>query len=70
MGKTLEGHRVELLCDNQPAVFAMNRRSFRDRDMMGLIRCIFFLEALLHFELLAVYLPGRKNTLPDDLSRN
>ena len=38
--------------------------------MMHLLRCLFFIEAWFSFELMATYLPGRENTLADDLSRN
>ena len=38
--------------------------------MMHLIRCIFFLEAWLGFEVVATHVPGRENMLADDLSRN
>ena len=69
-GKRWGGSRVQWSCDNQPAVYAVNGRSCRDKDMMTLVRCLFFLEAWFSFELLALHLPGRENTLADDLSRN
>ena len=56
--------------DNQAAVHAVNRRSCRDKDMMRLIRCLFFLEAWFSSELVATHLPGRNNMLADDLSRD
>lgn len=62
--------RVRWWCDNQAAVHAVNKRSCRDRDMMRLVRCLFFLEARFGFELVAAHLPGRENMLADDLSRN
>ena len=61
---------VRWLCDNQPAVHAVCKRSCRDQGMMHLIRCLFFLEAWFGFELVAMHLPGRDNMLADDLSRN
>ena len=69
-GRRWRGHRVRWLCDNQPAVFAVNQRSCRDGQMMGLVRCLFFVEAWFGFEMVASHLPGRENTLADDLSRN
>ena len=38
--------------------------------MMNLIRCLFFVEAWFGFELAAAHLPGRDNTLADDICRN
>ena len=35
-----------------------------------LVQCLFFLEVWFEFELTATHLPGRMNTLADDLSRN
>lgn len=61
---------MQWLCDNQPAVHTMSKRSCRDQDMMHLIRCLFFLEAWFGFELVADHLPGRENMLADYLSRN
>ena len=69
-GKHWRSSRVQWLCDNQAAVHAVRNRSCRDQTMMRLIRCLFFLEAWFGFELVAAYLPGRTNTLADDLSRN
>ena len=59
------GSRVWWLCDNQSAVHAVCKRSCRDRNMMQLIRCLFFLEAWFGFELIATDLPEHA-----DLSRN
>ena len=69
-GRRWRGARVRLRCDNQAAVYAVSRRSCRDRGMMHLVRCLFFLEAWHNFELVATHLPGRENMLADDLSRN
>ena len=69
-GSRWRGSRVQWLCDNQAAVYAVTGRSCRDQPMMHLIRCLFFLEAWFGFELTATHLPGRENTLADDLSRN
>ena len=69
-GERWRGSRVQWLCDNQPAVHAVCKRSCRDQSMMHLIRCLFFLEAWFCFEMIATHLPGRENMLADDLSRN
>ena len=69
-GRRWKGHRVRWFCDNQAAVFAWNARFCRDRSMMNLMRCLFFVEAWFEFETVAAHLPGRENSLADDLSRN
>ena len=69
-GRRWRGHRVQWLCDNQPAVFAVNQRSCRDGQMMSLVRCLFLVEVWFGFEVVASHLPGRENTLEDDLSHN
>ena len=69
-GPNWSGLHVRCLCDNQAVVFAINRRSVRDSDMMRLIRCLFFIEATHKFSLSASHLPGRLNTAADCLSRN
>ena len=42
---------MQWFCDNQPAVFAVNRRSCQDGQIMGLIRCLFFVEVWFSFEM-------------------
>ena len=37
---------------------------------MRLLRCLFFIEAWFDFRVMATYLPGTKNDLADDLSRD
>ena len=37
---------------------------------MHLLRSLFFIEAHYQFELMASYIPGKANTLTDDLSQN
>ena len=62
------GTCVQWFCDNQAAVHAVSSRSCRDAQMMCLVRCRFFFEALFDFQLIAAYLPGVQNDLADDLS--
>ena len=69
-GERWRRKRVQWYCDNQAAVIAVMNRSCRDRSLMHLVRCLFFLEAWYEFELTASYLPGVENSLADDLSRN
>lgn len=69
-GSEWRGQRVLWRCDNMAAVHAVLSRSCRDRSLMHLVRCLFFIEAHYQFELVASYLPGEANMLADDLSRN
>ena len=69
-GPGWKGKWVRWRCDNQAAVGAVASRSCRDKSMMQLTRCLFFLEACCQFELMTEYLPGDQSALADDLSRN
>ena len=64
------GSQVKCWCDNEAAVWAIQRQSCRDPALMHLLRCVFFLEAHYQFELVAVHIAGVRNDLADDLSRN
>ena len=69
-GARWKGRKVRWQCDNQAAVHAARSRTCRDQAMMHLIRGLVFFEARFSFELVATYLPGRENSLADDLSRD
>lgn len=61
---------IQFQSDNQAVVAVLASRSCRDMDLMHLLRCLFFFEAEFQFNLVAVHIPGRLNTLADNLSRN
>ena len=69
-GKTWKGSKVVAYCDNSVVVAVVNRRYCRDKIMMQLLRCLFFVEAYLQFEISASHIAGLHNELADDLSRN
>ena len=69
-GPLLHGKRVTSNCDNSAVVSVLNSRYSRDRDLMQLLRCLFFLEASYQFYLSANHIPGVLNDCADDLSRN
>ena len=48
-GHEWAGRRVVSNCDNQAVVAVLNSRDSREKDLMQLLRCLFFLEA--HFQL-------------------
>ena len=69
-GTYWKGHRVQAFCDNTAAVAAINNRTSKDRHMMHMLRCLFFIEAYHQFQLTACHISGTSNKLADNLSRN
>ena len=69
-GKAWEGQVVCCRCDNEAVVAGLNRRTFRDQDLMHLLRCLSFFEAMFSFSAIASHISGVQNYLADDLSRN
>ena len=69
-GHEWAGKWVVSNCDNQAVVAVLNSRYSREKDLMQLLRCLFFLEAHFQFQLSAYHLPGILNDCADDLSRN
>ena len=57
-------------CDNGAIVDVVNSGYSRDRDMMHLLHCLFFISEHHHFLIEAVHLPGKRNNAADALSRN
>ncbi len=64
------GKNARGLCDNQAAVQVVASRTCRDKPLMHLLRCLFFLEAHFQCSLVLAHIPGVQNALADDLSRN
>ena len=69
-GPEWRGQHVQGKCDNQAAVQVVAARLCRDRGLMHLLRCLFFLEAHYQCSFSLVHIPGVHNSLADDLSRN
>ena len=69
-GPQLAGIRILSNCDNSAVVSVLNSRTSKDKDMMQLLRCLFFVEAYFQFHLEARHIPGISNECADDLSRN
>ena len=57
-------------CDNQGVVAVINTRSSHDKDIMHLLRVLFFFEAHFDFMTKAVHIPGAENKTADDVSHN
>ena len=62
-------NRVVVHCDNQAAVCVVNVGYSRDKDMMHLMRCLFFIRAYWGIDLWAVHIPGEQNVAADAISR-
>ena len=70
-GRRWQAQKVLCHCDNQAVVVAALRsRSSKQPQLMHMLRCLFFVEALYGFELSASYIPTKANDLADDISRN
>ena len=69
-GKEWKGKQVISQCDNQAVVAVLSSRYSKEKDLMQLLRCLFFLEAFYSCQITATHLPGVLNGYADDLSRN
>lgn len=67
-GRAWTGLHIRCLCD-EAVVAVLNSRCSIDRDLMHLLRCLFFFEAQFQFNLTAAHIPGILKTLADALSR-
>jgi hypothetical protein len=68
-GNEWGGKRILIQCDNATVVCAVNSGSSRNKDMMSLIRHLFFVAAERTFDVRLVHIPGLDNIGPDRLSR-
>lgn len=68
-GPALRGSRFILHCDNSNSVLAINSGRSRKLSMLLCLREIWFLSAFYNFEISAIHVPGRHNSLADHLSR-
>ena len=68
-GPTLRGRRFILHCDNSNSIQALNSGRSRTLGMQLCLREIWFLSSLYDFEMSAIHIPCRQNSLADHLSR-
>ena len=68
-GSSLQGLKVQIYCDNEPAVKVLNSGRTKDPFMASCIREIWLLVSMFSFQLRAVHLPGEENRVPDWLLR-
>ena len=69
-GSQWAGERIRCYSDNAAVVFAINRGTARDQQLMRILRSLFFFCATFDITLAAQHLPGVRNTSADALSRN
>ncbi len=69
-GESWRGCQVVCHCDNQAVVADLKSKSSRHREMMHLLRCVVFVEAIFGCIVSLVYINTKSNHLADDLSRN
>ena len=69
-GREWAGLHLHCSCDNEAVVHVVASRYSRSSDVMHLLRCLFFFEAHYAMHISASHVPGRNNSLADDLSRN
>ena len=69
-GKWWSGKRVECHCDNMAVVAVVNSGRAKDKIMMHMLRCMFFVAAYHDIHIHATHIPGVENTAADALSRN
>ena len=68
-GKSLQGLRLQIYCDNSAAVDVINSSKTRDPFMASCLRELWLEVSTYCFELRAVHLPGEDNRVADWLSR-
>ncbi len=64
------GQRICCLCDNMAVVFAVNKGSAKDPQLMRLLRTLFFICARFTITVSAGHIAGDLNSSADALSRN
>ena len=69
-GRRWSGSLVVVHCDNQAVVTIVNSGYSKDKDIMHMMRCLFFIRAHWDFQLLAEHIPGEDNKAADAISRN
>ena len=67
--KAWGGKRLIAKCDNMCVVIAINSGKTKDVNLQALLRELFYWSSMFSFELKAVYISTKENTIPDLLSR-
>ena len=67
--KQFKGRKIILPCDNESVVNAVNSGKSRNKEMMVLVRTLFYICATHNFDLKLQHVPGAFNVAADMLSR-
>ena len=62
-GNLLQGKKVLCHCDNSVVVSVIQKGSSKDKDLMELVRGIFYICVKYEFEFSAIHVPGIKNKI-------
>lgn len=68
-GSRWSGRKLLLHCDNQAIVSIWQTGRTRNKDLMLLVRALFFTAAKNHYNILIRHIPGASNSIADALSR-
>ena len=69
-GEEWSGKLIQCHCDNMAVVEVINCGYSKDRELMHLLRCLFFITEHWRMSIRAVHIPGKDNVRADALSRN
>ena len=69
-GRQWQGQAILCHCDNMAVVQVVHSGYSTDRQLMRLIRCLFFIRAYWQISVRAVHIPGELNVVADAISRN
>ena len=68
-GPILANKRILFKTDNQSIVFAINKQSCKDSQLMNMVRQLVVAAMTFNIDFRAEHLPGKYNLVPDFLSR-
>ena len=68
-GPLWANNRVVVHCDNQAAICVVNAGYSRNKDMMHLMPCLFFIRTYWGIDLWAVHIPGEQKVAANAISR-
>ena len=69
-GKLCSHQHILVYCDNMAVVEIMVTKTSRDREIMHLLRCLYFFTAIFDINLKVVHIEGKSNSIADAISRN
>ena len=67
-GQQWQGSTIHFHCDNMAVVQVVNSGYSRDKQLMRLVQCLFFIRAAWQIELHVSHIPGLENILGCDVT--